>query len=65
MSSATAKLITEFEALATEEKQVFVKEIFLRLPPFDSGVLNDDEVARAGDDLSAMLAEEENASQPR
>ena len=65
MSTATIQLLAEFEALPAEEKQVFVKEMFHRLPPIDSGSLDDEEVAHAGDALAAMLEQEENDSQTR
>ena len=65
MSSQTAQLLSEFEALPAVEKQVFVKELFLRLPPIDSGELSDDEVALAGDSIAAMLDEEERAAKTR
>jgi len=59
MSAETAQLLAAFETLPAEEQQVFVKELFRRLPPYDSGPLEDDEVARAGDELAAMLEREE------
>jgi predicted metallopeptidase len=62
MSTATAKLLSEFEALPVEEKQEFVREVIQHLPAWDSGPLNDDVAAAAGDALSAMLDEEERAS---
>jgi hypothetical protein len=62
MSTATAKLLSEFEALPVEEKQEFVREVIQHLPPWDSGRLNDDVAADAGDALAAMLDEEERAS---
>lgn len=65
MSSTTARLIAEFEGLPVEEKQIFVKELFYRMPAFDSGPLHDEEVACAGDDLAAMLEKEENAALAR
>jgi hypothetical protein len=65
MSAASAQLIAAFESLPAEEKQIVVKEILLRLPPFDSGPLADEEVALAGDHLAAMLDQEENGSQAR
>jgi hypothetical protein len=37
MSAATAKLLSEFETLGTEEKQEFVREIMHHLPQWDSG----------------------------
>jgi len=62
MSTATAKLLSEFEALRAEEKQAFIREIMLHLPPWDSGPLSDDIAADAGDRLAAMIEEEESAS---
>jgi hypothetical protein len=60
MSAETAQLLAAFEALPMPEKQMFVRELFRRLPPYDSGPLDDEEVARAGDQLAAMLEQEEN-----
>jgi hypothetical protein len=65
MSAETAQLLAAFEVLPAEEKQVFVKELFRRLPPYDSGLLEDDDVARAGDELAAMLEQEEHDAQAR
>ena len=62
MSSATAKLLSEFEALRVEEKQEFVREIIQHLPAWDSGPLSDDVAAVAGDELAAMHDEEGRAS---
>ena len=61
MSAVSAQLIAAFETLPAEEKQVVAKEILRRLPPFDSGSLDDEVVAQAGDDLATMLEEEERA----
>ena len=62
MSTAGAKLLSEFEALPLKEKQEFVQEVMNCLPPWDSGPLGDDSVAAAGDALAATLDEEERAS---
>jgi hypothetical protein len=62
MSTATAKLLSEFEALPVEEKQEFVREVINHLPPWDSGPLTDDVAAAAGDGLAERLHEEECAS---
>ncbi|HZA38428.1 MAG TPA: hypothetical protein VE486_04750 [Candidatus Baltobacteraceae bacterium] len=62
MSTATARLLSEFEALPVEEKQEFVREVINHLPPWDSGPLNDDAVAAAGDALAEKLDEGERAS---
>ena len=61
MITATTKLLSEFEALRTEEKQEFVREIIQHLPPWDSGPLSDDVAAAAGDQLAALHDEEERA----
>ena len=62
MSTATAKLLSEFEALPVEEKQEFVREVINHLPPWDSGLLSDDMVAAAGHSLAERFDEEERAS---
>jgi hypothetical protein len=62
MKEATVKLLSEFESLAVEEKQEFVQEVIQHLPPWDSGPLSDDVAAAAGDQLAAMIDEDEHAS---
>jgi hypothetical protein len=62
MSGATAKLLSEFQALRVEEKQEFVQELIRHLPRWDSGPLGDDVAAVAGDQMAAMLDQEERAS---
>lgn len=62
MSNATAKLLSEFDALRVEEKQEFVREVMHHLPPWDSGPLTDDVAAAAEDQLAALHDEEERAS---
>jgi hypothetical protein len=62
MSATMAKLLAEFEALDVEEKQEFVRELIRHLPPWDSGLLPDAVAAAAGDQLAAMIEEEERAS---
>jgi hypothetical protein len=65
VSVIAEKLIAEFESLATEDKQAVVREILRRLPPYDSGPLADEDVALAGDNIAAMLDEEESDSAAR
>jgi hypothetical protein len=65
MSQEALQLLAEFEALPPQEKLSFVKEIFRRLPPFDSGSLDDEDVALAGDAMAAMLEKEEDAAGAR
>ena len=60
MSAETAQLLAAFETLPAEEKQVFVKEVLRRLPPYDSGPLDDATVALAGDEMAARLEQEEH-----
>ena len=62
MSTDTAKLFSEFEALPVEQQQEFLREVMNHLPPWDSGPLSDDAVATASDALAAMLHQEERAS---
>lgn len=62
MSSEAVGLLAAFEALPTGEKQMFVVELLRRLGPYDSGPLDDEVPARAGDDLAAFLGEEERES---
>jgi hypothetical protein len=52
MSTATAKLLSEFEALPVEEKEQFLREVINHLPPWDSEALSDDAAAAAGDALA-------------
>ena len=65
MSTATAKLLSEFAALPVAEKQEFVQEALRELPAWDSGPLDDEIVAAAGDQLAALLEEDENGSGTR
>jgi hypothetical protein len=58
MSTATAKLLSD--ALQLEDKQDFVCEIIHRLPPWDSGPLNDDVAASVGDQLAAFHDDHED-----
>jgi len=55
MSAISAQLIAAFEALPANEKQAVAIEILRRLPPFDSGPLDDEDVAKAGDHLAAVI----------
>lgn len=60
MSSATAELLAQYDTLTAEEKREFVDALFRRLPPLDSGPPEDEDLALAGDQVAAMLDEEEN-----
>ena len=62
MSTTTAKLLSEFDALEMTEKQEFVRQLIHHFPPWDSGPLGDDLAATAGDQLAAMFEEEERGS---
>jgi hypothetical protein len=55
MSRQTAQLLDDFEALPEDEKRVFTVEFLRRAVPFDSGALDDSEVADAADQLLASL----------
>jgi hypothetical protein len=65
VSAETARLLVAFDTLPPAEKQVFVKELFRRLPPIDSGPLEDTLVAHAGDELAALLEDEDHDAQTR
>ncbi|MEI6390085.1 MAG: hypothetical protein WCT12_03180 [Verrucomicrobiota bacterium] len=65
MSTETARLLVAFETLPPSEKDLFVSELFRRLPPVDSGPLEDKVLACAGDDLAAMLEREDHDAQAR
>ena len=60
MSRQTVQLLEAFEALPEEEKRIFTVEFMRRALPLDSGPLDDEETARAADDLFAQLDAEEN-----
>ena len=65
MGSRTNELLEAFDALPVEEKRVFTVEFLRRTIPFDSGALDDEETARAGDELFASLDAEDNGARPR
>ena len=65
MSRQTAQLLEAFEALPEEEKQIFTAEFLRRAIPFDSGQLDDEETARAADELLDLIVTEENAAESR
>jgi hypothetical protein len=60
MSSATSQLLAQYETLPVTDKQEFVNALLRRMPPLDSGALEDDDLAAAGDQVAAMLDKEEN-----
>ncbi len=60
MSRQTAQLLEAFEVLPEDEKRIFTAEFMRRAIPFDSGPLDDEETARAADELFAQLDTEEN-----
>ena len=55
MSRQTTQLLEEFEALPDEEKRAFTVELLRRVGPFESGPLEDSEIAEAGDRLMAEI----------
>jgi hypothetical protein len=68
MSRQTSQLLEAFDALPTEEQRAFTAEFFRRALPFDSGPLDDEETARAGDEVFSKLDAEEadqNDATPR
>jgi len=65
MSIVAEEVIAAFESLPAHEQQAVAREILRRLPPYDSGSLDDGDVALAGDQLAAILEEEESGSPTR
>ena len=65
MSSQTSQLLEAFEALPEEDKRVFTAEFLRRAVPYDSGSLDEEEIAQAADQLFAMLDAEENDASSR
>jgi hypothetical protein len=55
MSRQTAQLLEEFEALPEDEKRIFTVEFLRRAVPFDSGPLDNSEIAGAADELLAGI----------
>ena len=64
MSLHATQLLEAFDALPEEEKRVFTAKFLRRAIPFDSGPLDDEETARAADDIMAALDAEENDATP-
>jgi hypothetical protein len=65
MSTQTIQLLEAFEALPEDEKRTFTAEFLRRAIPFDSGPLDDEETARAADEIFALLDSEENDTNSR
>jgi hypothetical protein len=56
----TSRLLEDYGALPEEEKRIFTAEFLRRAIPFDSGPLEDEETARATDQLFGTLGAGEN-----
>ncbi|MBZ5605990.1 MAG: hypothetical protein LAO79_27140 [Acidobacteriia bacterium] len=65
MSLHAMQLLEAFDALPEDEKRIVTAELLRRAIPFDSGPLDDEETARAADDLLTMLDAEENDANAR
>lgn len=55
MGRQTAQLLEHFEALPDDEKRIFTVEFLRRAVPFDSGPLDDSEIANTADQLLTTL----------
>jgi hypothetical protein len=55
MNTQTAQLLDDFEALPEDEKRAFTAEFLRRAVPFDSGPLDDSEIAHTATQLLANL----------
>lgn len=65
MITVAEKVVAAFDSLSAEEQQAVAKAILRRLAPFESGPLDDNEVALAGDQIAAMLEVEEGDATTR
>ena len=61
MSSQTVELLEAFESLLEDEKRAFTAAFLRRAAPYESGPFEDDEAARAADDIIAILEVEESS----
>ncbi len=61
MSSATARLLEEFDRLPTEEQREFSALIVHRAAHFDYGDITDEELTASAATIFTMLDEEEDA----
>jgi hypothetical protein len=65
MSDKTAQLLEAFAELPDDEKRASTVEFLRRSLPFDSGPLEDEETAQAGDYMCALLDREGNDASAR
>jgi hypothetical protein len=65
MSTQTAQLLEAFDALPDEDQRAFTVEFPRRAILFNSSPLDDEETARAADELFAPLEAEENGTGAR
>jgi hypothetical protein len=59
MTRETTSLLDAFEHLAAEEKRAFTEAVLRRSLPFDSGVLDDEEIGDVSGALFQVLDEED------
>ena len=65
MSEKSLALLEAFDSLPPNEKLDLANAILRRLPPIDSGQLDDERIAAAGDSIAATLEKEENDAATR
>ncbi len=65
MSDSTARLLEVFEELPDNEKRILAQEVLRPSLPFDSGPIEDAEIAQSSDALFARLEDDENAARSR
>lgn len=65
MSRQTSQLLEAFDALLAEDQREFTVEFLRRTIPFHSPALDDEETARAADELFRMLDKEEHDASSR
>ena len=61
MSRKPVELLEAFEPLPEYEKRLLTAAFLRRTVPYDSGPFEDDEAARAADDILAILDVEESS----
>ena len=61
MNIQVTSLLNSFDALPLSDRQQFASEVLRRTIPFDSGPLDDEEIALAGDALFQELDRSEQA----
>jgi hypothetical protein len=65
MSRQTHELLEAYESLPAEDKRAFEAEVLRRAIPFGSDPFDEDEAARAADQVFSLLDQDEEESRTR